>query len=76
MWRSYYNIPKAIFYLLKGDYRLREGFMVWVECLGLQILKPWGEKLHLGVLLAAHLATPPQKGCLQYSIKRTYQACS
>ena len=21
MWGSYYNIPKAIFYLLKGDYR-------------------------------------------------------
>ena len=27
IWRSYYNIPKAIFYLLKGDYsslRLRD----------------------------------------------------
>ena len=21
IWGSYYNIPKAIFYLLKGDYR-------------------------------------------------------
>ena len=21
IWESYYNIPKAIFYLLKGDYR-------------------------------------------------------
>ena len=22
IWGSYYNIPKAIFYLLKGDYRV------------------------------------------------------
>ena len=23
MWESYYNIPKAIFYLLKGHYRVK-----------------------------------------------------
>ena len=30
IWGSYYNIPKAIFYLLKGDYRAR-------VCLGFKI---------------------------------------
>ena len=29
MWGSYYNIPKAIFYLLKGDYKLLGCGRVW-----------------------------------------------
>ena len=29
IWGSYYNIPKAVFYLLKGDRRLGE-FFLWI----------------------------------------------
>ena len=46
IWGSYYNIPKAIFYLLKGDYRWLRGLGVEgltlnpkLESFGLTILK-------------------------------------
>ena len=28
IWGSYFNIPKAIFYLLKRDYRVSTGFVM------------------------------------------------
>ena len=38
IWRSYYNIPKAIFCLLKGDYNLlgfrAQGFGIFAVCCG------------------------------------------
>ena len=29
MWQSYYTIPKAVFYLLEGDYRICDFFHVF-----------------------------------------------
>ena len=35
MWGSYYTIPKAIFYLLKGEYSLGKGNSHAIKALGL-----------------------------------------
>ena len=38
IWGSYYNIPKAIFYLLKGGYRF---LLALVECFRQALEFPW-----------------------------------
>ena len=47
LWGSYYNIPKAIFYLLKGDYRVYgSGAKVWGVGVRVEI-EGWGFRIKI-----------------------------
>ena len=71
IWGSYYNIPKAIFYLLKGDYTkigLRDyGLLLLTsraQGSGLRVFGfHWAQGLGISVHLALQYASSHNYGC-------------